>query len=394
VERRGSIVICNMASPAVQVAAKTWKHEKLNLFDFEAGSETLQTTSFTIQGSATCVQSGETIWSVEGAVPSKSKPLLKCRQRDGAVEIDAVSSASNSRKPWMVVQDLPGGHQALVEGDIIMLGRATLQVCQIVTGVHEMVAPDVLGDGVGFCEDSGDNYQCRICLMDGCSLQDPFVAPCRCRGSVEKVHLSCLRQWTKTRLNFPACDTVDSFVYQTPICEMCKADYPAFIRQSDESCTPLVDNLPSIAPPYVVLQSIAKSSKHHAQEQRVSYHANSFAQQDKILKIGRGHECSVRLDEVSMSRWHASIKFSNGQFFIEDHNSKFGTLLALQQPLLLQADTPISVKVGRTILSFAVPSLPQPLREQLQNNSTQRCSPCNLQVDVAFNGSNDKLHAT
>lgn len=40
---------------------------------------------------------------------------------------------------------------------------------------------------------------CRICLMEGSSEEDPLLRPCECKGSIERIHLGCLREWTKSR---------------------------------------------------------------------------------------------------------------------------------------------------------------------------------------------------
>lgn len=312
----------------------------------------------------------------------KAKPLLRYAQRNGHVELDPVSSSSNSSKPWMVVQDLPFRKNTLVKGDVVMLGRATLQVCQIVLDPEDATPPEILGEAVCACDETQDDtaLQCRICL-DSATMDDPFVSPCSCKGSIEKVHLGCLRHWTKTRLNLPRGE-VDGFVFQKPVCEMCKADYPAYIQQG-EMRQQLVDELPKVAPPYMVLQSSGKPSKSHNKEPRVSYHVISFADEKRVLKIGRGHECGLRLDEVSMSRWHASIKFSDGEFYVEDHNSKFGTLLALNRPWQLCADAPVSIKVGRTVLAFELPSLPQPHMSPIQPTTCRSMTPCKDQEDFA-----------
>lgn len=271
-----------------------------------------------------------------------------------------------------------------------MLGRATLQVCQIVTTADATV-PNILGDSVCKCDEVDEEvHQCRICLMDSATEEDPFVTPCQCRGSIEKVHLGCLRQWTNTRLNLPK-GSVDSFVFQKPICEMCKADYPAFIQQGEKT-EKLVDTLPNVAAPYIVLQSSGKPSKNQHKDQRVSYHVVSFADQERILKIGRGHECGLRLDEVSMSRWHASIKFSDGKFFVEDHGSKFGTLLALNRPWELHANLPVSIKVGRTVLALQLPCLPQPQASSMESANCRSVTPCNDQMDSAAECSVTKLN--
>lgn len=47
------------------------------------------------------------------------------------------------------------------------------------------------------------------------------------------------------------------------------------------------------------------------------------------IRIGRGQESDVRItDDISVSRCHAIIKKSTkGDYYLEDYNSKFGTLI-------------------------------------------------------------------
>jgi len=54
------------------------------------------------------------------------------------------------------------------------------------------------------------------------------------------------------------------------------------------------------------------------------------------FKIGRGHESEVRINDISVSRCHAMIKYNAGEgFFIEDNQSKFGTIVLLKDKLQL-----------------------------------------------------------
>jgi hypothetical protein len=45
------------------------------------------------------------------------------------------------------------------------------------------------------------------------------------------------------------------------------------------------------------------------------------------FKLGRGHESEVRISDISVSRCHAMIKYRDDGFYIEDNNSKFGTIV-------------------------------------------------------------------
>ena len=51
-----------------------------------------------------------------------------------------------------------------------------------------------------------------------------------------------------------------------------------------------------------------------------------------------------------MSRLHAVIKFVNGHFYIEDTRSKFGTLIQVKRPIVLEQYSPVTLQTGRTLL--------------------------------------------
>merc|ERR1712064_193242 len=99
----------------------------------------------------------------------------------------------------------------------------------------------------------------------------------------------------------------------------------------------------------IVLENMVRDSQEHASR---GLHVISVA--DKVLKLGRGHESDVRIADVSISRCHATIRFHRGQFVLEDHNSKFGTLVAMKKPRALEASSAISIQVGRTVLSLSL----------------------------------------
>jgi pSer/pThr/pTyr-binding forkhead associated (FHA) protein len=46
------------------------------------------------------------------------------------------------------------------------------------------------------------------------------------------------------------------------------------------------------------------------------------------IKVGRGHDVDIRVTDISVSRFHARISMNlEGDFFVEDNRSKFGTLV-------------------------------------------------------------------
>ncbi len=54
-----------------------------------------------------------------------------------------------------------------------------------------------------------------------------------------------------------------------------------------------------------------------------------------IYRVGRGNDVNMRITDISVSRTHAYITMVDGKSYIEDANSKFGTLMLLQKPIAL-----------------------------------------------------------
>jgi predicted component of type VI protein secretion system len=116
--------------------------------------------------------------------------------------------------------------------------------------------------------------------------------------------------------------------------------------------TPLVE-VPHTEPPFIVLENMVRDSQQHSSR---GLHVVSLA--EKTLKLGRGHESDVRIADVSISRCHATIRYANGQFLLEDNSSKFGTLVALKKPRILEANVPLSIQMGRTVLQMTATANP------------------------------------
>ena len=47
------------------------------------------------------------------------------------------------------------------------------------------------------------------------------------------------------------------------------------------------------------------------------------------LTLGRGLSVDMRIPEISVSRCHANITYSKGNFFLNDNSSKYGTLVLI-----------------------------------------------------------------
>jgi hypothetical protein len=74
------------------------------------------------------------------------------------------------------------------------------------------------------------------------------------------------------------------------------------------------------------------------------------------FKLGRGHESDLRINDISVSRCHAIIKFKEGRFYLEDNLSKFGTLVLVKNRTPLISNFNKAVQIGRTVINFSVKS--------------------------------------
>ena len=66
------------------------------------------------------------------------------------------------------------------------------------------------------------NFMCRICFSDENEKDDPLISPCKCSGSMQYVHLKCLRQWLSRNENKKIMPHVTSYTWKAFHCELCK----------------------------------------------------------------------------------------------------------------------------------------------------------------------------
>lgn len=75
--------------------------------------------------------------------------------------------------------------------------------------------------------------------------------------------------------------------------------------------------------PYIILESL--NNKQENREERCLHLIST--EENNPIKIGRGHECEIRVTDISVSRKHAEIILQEGEFYITDTKAKFGTLI-------------------------------------------------------------------
>ncbi|CDW73638.1 fha domain [Stylonychia lemnae] len=204
-------------------------------------------------------------------------------------------------------------------------------------------------------ESTSSAAQCRICWGDEQEMDmnkdfNPLISPCRCVGSIGNIHLKCLKDWLETNKAMKTHKNQVVVKFKKLDCELCKQMFPFQIAFNNR----IIDIVEVERPDknFIILESLTYKG------QKVFYIINT---ENKMqLKVGRGQDSDVRItDDISVSRCHALIqKTVKGDYILEDFNSKFGTLVQLQYPMLLDSSTQqngsLVFQSGKTCLQIQV----------------------------------------
>ena len=193
------------------------------------------------------------------------------------------------------------------------------------------------------------NKVCRICYLEEENDKDPLVQPCICSGSMKFIHLSCLKQWIGTRscIRLDKTEDCSIFLIKPVECELCKTKFPDYIKH-EGILYPLLDFKMEFQS-YLTLESLTLDK----QKNKFIY-AISLEKSRKI-KVGRGHESNVVLSDISVSRIHCYMAVENKNVFLEDNDSKFGTLVLVQTPSIkIVDDLPLYIQIGRTFFECKI----------------------------------------
>ena len=269
------------------------------------------------------------------------------------------------------------------------------------------------------------NRICRICYQEeDDDLLNPLIRPCKCSGSMKYIHLKCLLHWLKSRTsnsqimnnsneNFNA-----YFINQKTECELCKQLFPDYIKHNDiKYC--LIDfdyaqenkikennNLNNNNPSQnYVNTNMEYNNNNPNNNNKNTEEKNNFIVLDTVfpltdnnryryivkfdnnneMKIGRGLDNQLILNEITVSRNHCLLqlqknKFGNYEIKMEDQCSKFGSLVLLQlNKIEIIKGKPLNIQIGNVHLKL----------QYKKNSSLLSC--CNIE-EVDDKNSYEKMN--
>ena len=183
---------------------------------------------------------------------------------------------------------------------------------------------------------------CRICYGENNTDENPLIVPCTCKGSMKYIHYDCLKNWLNAKIEEELSDDSTeknnmeciSYNKNSICCELCKTKYPDYLIHNN-----IYYNILFYKPNYK--EFIIFESMKVGKDKTKHYHVVTFDDRD-FINIGRANECELSIAELSVSRFHCMIHKENGNIFLEDNTSKFGTLVLVQNKnMIMNEFTPL-----------------------------------------------------
>jgi len=364
----------------VEIKTVTWSKDSHGLFDYE--SKSVNFTKNRVDTSSKIYKEGNEILIKTNKESGSNTPLTsegqpmqylfsvagdeqKADKYSLRVEDQTVEETKN-KNLFVIVRSLKNedGNQkgyGLSLGDILRVGRIEYRVIEFQT--HESQISSLLSSpdytlscpfslAVKDCNSvETAKKQCRICLMDETDCEEVLVNPCDCKGTSAYVHIKCLQDWISSKVKKKVNPSATCFYWKKLNCEICKVSLPDLVDIEGQK----LELIPIQRPqnPYILLERVFYDKTKTSNDVSKTMILLSISGNDNQIKMGRGHECDLRENDISVSRFHAYIKYQDGQFFVFDNNSKFGTLVLLRRDYQIERKK-IALQIGRTVITFSL----------------------------------------
>ena len=378
------------------IEANTWNKDTNGLFDYT--SREIIFSKVPIQFSTAIKRENNMLKSEQNETTKEKEELLfdisknnKIYIFENKIEFNLEPTVENidkyNNKLWFVINSIPSikddikflnnnGDYYLIKGDIIKFGRVrfTLVEDSLYSGdkKFELLVPDdasEINKSNSRCEkavfnmikvvqnlteekDTEEKILCRICYLGEEDKElNPMVHLCKCKGGINYAHFYCIKHWMRTKLlileNLKR--TVRTYYISKFNCEICKTPYPFRFKlpNQENKIYELIDiERPSCN--YIILESLNQVKENN----NFKYiNVIKIINEDDIT-IGRGIDADIKINDISVSRLHAKLKFNfeKKSLLIKDLKSKFGTLALIKNPLELKEKENITMQIGRTLL--------------------------------------------
>ena len=170
--------------------------------------------------------------------------------------------------------------------------------------------------------------KCRICLSEEIDKDNnPFISPCNCSGTVQFIHLGCLKMWLQNKITLRKYRCLNILVKKPFQCELCKTNLPDTITIHNNKQINLIQlPIDEESLNYFTIEYLPKIQHEDNQTTNTFIYTIKFDTKSAVY-IGRSSSCDLKMSDVSISRNHALIQLKNSKIYIRDMNSRFGTFV-------------------------------------------------------------------
>ena len=367
------------ANQFVEVKAVTWNKDSHGLFDYENSYYDMK--KFQISSSSILYRQTSEIHSkpknsgMEIETDETSEILMSISKNElgadkFAIDVikDADPNSKNNKPSYLIVRSLKckdGRSQrgySLQPGDVMKLGRVEYKIVELKNSlgcrkvenqmdIYDQQSRQVFdADANKTCQEKrmrGEEIQCKDCLSETVAETSDQVSNlmlyiCNCN---EGVHFHCLKSWMQYKIISKATQNVTSYQWKKLDCEICLIQWPKKIKFNNIIHELITLNRPLT--PYMIME---KTSNDNAQPSTMNIIVPNG---NDLVKMGRGHQCDLRISDISVSRIHTHVKFENDQFLAFDNDSKFGTLILLTKEYPVKSEK-AAIQIGRTVFTFVL----------------------------------------
>mmetsp|Transcript_34470 Transcript_34470/g.60498 ORF Transcript_34470/g.60498 Transcript_34470/m.60498 type:complete len:420 (-) Transcript_34470:871-2130(-) len=329
----------------LKLETTTWERDSHGLFDYE--SSTYLRKNFSVENSDLLIRHSD-----ECMLASQLQTTDSIKSANLLLEVVKGTDKYMIQAPagevlWVTVKELKSNSgkkgYKLSKGDVIKLGRVKVKVKDMQLPGDRSEDKEELRDDESQSDKSVSGISaCRICLSERTTLANPLASLCKCAGTMKFIHIECLKHWLKSKVVVKQDGATSSFYWKTLQCELCKEALSSLVRVNDRDFDLL--EVPKPETPFIILEDMRRDLRHER-----CLHVTALIDSTPVY-LGRSHESEIRISDISVSRRHASIRFEDSSYILEDFKSKFGTLIRMRRPLIVDTSTRVALQIGRTTI--------------------------------------------
>ncbi|OMJ82108.1 hypothetical protein SteCoe_17272 [Stentor coeruleus] len=152
---------------------------------------------------------------------------------------------------WMIINSSSISSYQLSQGDIIKIGSFHYRINRMKgfynsrqLETHSIKASFMSEGGLGkvFKDTPTDlsntlyaDFFCRVCRETEDSVDNPFISPCACTGTMGYMHYNCFSEWVLSKLHIEKLDFHQVITWDGIICESCKTEIPDNFKYNNKN---------------------------------------------------------------------------------------------------------------------------------------------------------------